>query len=34
MALYFKHRPRLNDDPSLDAALYAVGGVGEPFQRR
>jgi hypothetical protein len=34
MALYFKRRPRLNDDPSLYSTLYTVGGFGEPYQRR
>jgi hypothetical protein len=27
-------RPEENDDPSLCATLYTVGGVGELYQRR
>jgi hypothetical protein len=29
-----RSRPGLNDDPSLCATLYTVGGVGELYQRR
>jgi hypothetical protein len=29
-----RSRPSLNDDPSLCATLYTVGGVGELYQRR
>jgi hypothetical protein len=29
-----RSHPSLNDDPSLCATLYTVGGLGELYQRR